>query len=36
MRMEPRPKGGTRIEVLLPLPEVEEPPEADEREGDDL
>lgn len=36
MRMEPRPKGGTRIEVLLPLPEVEEPPEAEEREGDDL
>ena len=30
MRMEPRPDGGTRIEVLLPLPEVEE------REGDDL
>jgi two-component system, NarL family, sensor histidine kinase UhpB len=30
MRMERRPEGGTRIEVLLPLPEAEE------REGDDL
>ncbi|MBU3888311.1 HAMP domain-containing protein [Methylosinus sporium] len=36
MRMERRPEGGTRIEVLLPLPEVEELPEAEEREGDDL
>lgn len=30
MRMERRPEGGTRIDVLLPLPEAEE------REGDDL
>ncbi|WP_400770067.1 ATP-binding protein [Methylosinus sporium] len=35
MRMERRPEGGTRIEVLLPLPEVEEA-EAEERESDDL
>ncbi|HEY8066675.1 MAG TPA: histidine kinase [Methylosinus sp.] len=35
MRMEPGPQGGTRIEVLLPLPEVEER-DGEEREGDDL